>query len=277
MMIVSVTRADLRDEFDMADEASTLSPIPARTSLPSEQDYDAISQALMETSRGRWFLGEYAIRNRNADTRMVLDAVTRIEETLTAQNRAAPDTGLHETLAAVRRAVDDAQAALGAAFDLIRARIAQLDNAKAAIGMSTEAIVETVETAAEIVDVSAEAAGMAAEVLDVTSEAANESREIEDDYDEALLDMVALEMAAPDPAAIDDAPHAAAGEVHVAELPATDPRNITEEQEPPAAPAQPLAVQPSIQTLLQPARPAPPLNRSIARTDPRPRYRPTAR
>ena len=59
----------------MADEAFALSPISARAVLPSEQDYDAISEAFMETSRGRWFLGEYAKRNRNSDTRMVLDAV----------------------------------------------------------------------------------------------------------------------------------------------------------------------------------------------------------
>ena len=88
MMIVSVTRGDLRDEFDMADEAFALSPISARASLPSEEDYEAISQAFMETSRGRWFLGEYAKRNRNADTRMVLDAVARIEQTLAAQKQA---------------------------------------------------------------------------------------------------------------------------------------------------------------------------------------------
>jgi hypothetical protein len=79
-MFVSVTRDDLRDEFIMADEAFALSPISARAAQPREEDYEAISEAFMETSRGRWFLGEYARRNRNADTRMVLDAVARIEE-----------------------------------------------------------------------------------------------------------------------------------------------------------------------------------------------------
>ena len=79
-MIVNVTRDDLRDEFTMADEAFALSPISARAAQPREEDYDAISEAFMETSRGRWFLGEYAKRNRNADTRMVLDAVARIED-----------------------------------------------------------------------------------------------------------------------------------------------------------------------------------------------------
>jgi hypothetical protein len=78
-------RADLREEFDMADEAFALSPISARATLPSEEDYAAIAEAFMETSRGRWFLTEYAKRNRNADTRMVLDAVARIEQSLVAQ------------------------------------------------------------------------------------------------------------------------------------------------------------------------------------------------
>jgi len=87
MMIVSLVRRNLREESEMADEAFALSPISARAVLPTEQDYDAISEAFMETSRGRWFLGEYAKRNRNADTRMVLEAVGRIEETLATQNR----------------------------------------------------------------------------------------------------------------------------------------------------------------------------------------------
>ena len=88
-MIVSGTRNGLRDEFTMANEAFALSPISARAAEPSEQDYDAISEAFMETSRGRWFLGEYAKRNRNADTRMVLDAVARIEESIAAQRQRA--------------------------------------------------------------------------------------------------------------------------------------------------------------------------------------------
>src|SRR5246500_5948223 len=97
------------EEFAMADEAFALSPISARAALPSEEDYDAISQAFMETSRGRWFLGEYAKRNRNADTRMVLDAVERIEQTIVAQKQSADESGLTEALSAIRHAVDEAE------------------------------------------------------------------------------------------------------------------------------------------------------------------------
>src|SRR6476646_2553556 len=120
-MIVSVTRDDLRDEFTMADEAFALSPISARAALPSEQDYEAISEAFMETSRGRWFLGEYAKRNRNADTRMVLDAVARIEESLGAQRQAAQDAAyeerLGEALNAIRGAIESVQASAIATID----------------------------------------------------------------------------------------------------------------------------------------------------------------
>jgi hypothetical protein len=88
MVIVSVRRRDLRHEISMPDEAFALSPINARPSLPTEADYDAIQEAFMETARGRWFLGEYAKRNRNADTRMVLDAVERIEATIAGHRQA---------------------------------------------------------------------------------------------------------------------------------------------------------------------------------------------
>ena len=101
----------------MADEAFALSPISARAALPSEADYDAIKEAFMETSRGRWFLGEYAKRNRNADTSMVLDAVARIEETLAAQKKPVRDPLLDEALASFRAALMEAQAAATAALD----------------------------------------------------------------------------------------------------------------------------------------------------------------
>jgi hypothetical protein len=101
----------------MADEAFALSPISARATQPSEEDYAAIHEAFMETSRGRWFLGEYAKRNRNSDTRLVLDAVARIEESIAAQKQAAAEADLAEALAAIRSAVAGAQAVANAGLD----------------------------------------------------------------------------------------------------------------------------------------------------------------
>jgi chemotaxis regulatin CheY-phosphate phosphatase CheZ len=51
----------------------------------SEADYEAIEQAVMETSRGRWFLAEFARRNRTADTTMLLKALERIESAVTGE------------------------------------------------------------------------------------------------------------------------------------------------------------------------------------------------
>ena len=103
----------------MADEAFALSPISARAAQPSEADYDAIQEAFMETSRGRWFLGEYAKRNRNADTRMVLDAVARIEGTLAAQKQPERDPLLDQMMASFRTALSEARhAATTAVGDL---------------------------------------------------------------------------------------------------------------------------------------------------------------
>lgn len=101
----------------MANEAFALSPMSARAAEPNEQDYDAIREAFMETARGRWFLGEYAKRNRNADTAMVLDAVAKIEETLAAQRQPVVEDRLPEALVAIRRAIEDAESAAGKAFD----------------------------------------------------------------------------------------------------------------------------------------------------------------
>ena len=101
----------------MADEAFALSPISARAAQPSEEDYAAIHAAFMETSRGRWFLGEYAKRNRNADTHLVLDAVARIEESLAAQKESAAEADLAEALASIRKAVEEAQAAAHAGLE----------------------------------------------------------------------------------------------------------------------------------------------------------------
>jgi hypothetical protein len=101
----------------MAKDAFALSPISARALQPSEEDYEAISEAFMETARGRWFLGEYAKRNRNADTHMVLDAVARIEQSLTAQKQQATDDKLAGALTAIKASIDEARNAASAAID----------------------------------------------------------------------------------------------------------------------------------------------------------------
>src|SRR6476659_2344413 len=138
---VIVTRGDLREEFSMADEAFALSPISARAALPSEEDYAAIAEAFMETSRGRWFLTEYAKRNRNADTRMVLDAVARIEQNLDAQR----EETLEREASLQRLQQEEGLSAQQAAEAVVAAAAAQerLTEALAAIRNSVEAAEES--------------------------------------------------------------------------------------------------------------------------------------
>ena len=47
-----------------------------------QEDYLAIEAAVMETARGRWFLSEYARRNRNADTDTLLGAIDKLEKSI---------------------------------------------------------------------------------------------------------------------------------------------------------------------------------------------------
>jgi len=91
----------------VADEAHAPLSFPADAATPSEADYTAIHDVFMETARGRWFLAEFAKRNRNADTRMVLDAVARIEQSLAGTKDAPAD--LSEAFAAIRPIVEEAK------------------------------------------------------------------------------------------------------------------------------------------------------------------------
>ena len=92
----------------------------------------------METSRGRWFLTEYAKRNRNADTRMVLDAVARIEQSLAAQKEESlqKEVNLHreenllqESLAAHQQQAEEAAAAATAARNNLNDALAAMRGA----------------------------------------------------------------------------------------------------------------------------------------------------
>jgi hypothetical protein len=251
----------------MADEAFALSPISARPVQPGEADYDAIKEAFMETSRGRWFLGEYAKRNRNADTKMVLDAVARIEETISSQKKPERDPLLDEALASLRTALGEAREAasaaigdlaleqnlapvrkgarvireiawrlreigadsricdlidsqvaaidgaatklspadlanaLSGAFDRIEGKIAAFDAEDAAPSSSPAVEVSPPPDLGEALD--AETAVVNEAIADepaiaAVTEAAGEPVDAFDAGDEAMLDMVALEMGAPD-------------------------------------------------------------------------------
>ena len=61
----------------MSEKPSALSTIPPLP--PAVGEYDLICATMAESARGRWFLDEYARRNRNTDTAQVLAAIERME------------------------------------------------------------------------------------------------------------------------------------------------------------------------------------------------------
>ena len=63
---------------------------------PQEAEYDAVYAAVTATERGRWFLTEFASRNRHADTGALVAALARVEAAVAAnasshQSIAAPN------------------------------------------------------------------------------------------------------------------------------------------------------------------------------------------
>jgi hypothetical protein len=65
----------------------------------TEDDYDAIHAAVVETVRGRWFLAEYARRNRVEEVREMLAAIGRLETIVTTQRALPlPDSSPHQRL-----------------------------------------------------------------------------------------------------------------------------------------------------------------------------------
>lgn len=77
-----------------------------------EVDFESIHDAFMESERGRWFLVEFARRNRHADTALLLAAIGRIESILLAQRAAesvpAPrqDPAVHANPGAIKPDAD---------------------------------------------------------------------------------------------------------------------------------------------------------------------------
>src|SRR3984893_12900275 len=92
----------------MAEETfavSKISPAPA-----TERDYDSICAALMHSERGRWFLQEYARRNRSADTQVLLAAIERIEAVVCAERSKQAQQGFRSDLLEMAKAITPTRA-----------------------------------------------------------------------------------------------------------------------------------------------------------------------
>ena len=71
----------------------------------AERSFEAIEQAVLETARGRWFLAEYARRNRTADTRALLEAIGRLEGAVTGRDMPGDVARLRDDLTEMSGAI----------------------------------------------------------------------------------------------------------------------------------------------------------------------------
>lgn len=70
-----------------------------------EHAYEQIEAAVMETSRGRWFLAEYARRNRHSDTMAVLEAIESLQKNVTHRGALPAPDGLLSDIVEMARAI----------------------------------------------------------------------------------------------------------------------------------------------------------------------------
>jgi hypothetical protein len=79
----------------------------------TDNDYEAIEAAVMETARGRWFLSEHARRNRAADTVALLGAIKKLERIIAGASKPAGEAEILADLARLSKAAANAMALLG--------------------------------------------------------------------------------------------------------------------------------------------------------------------
>ena len=84
--------------------------IPQVLLAPAAGDYDVIFSALMQTERGRWFLQEYARRNRSADTNLLLAAIARIESAVCTERSQQLQPDLRADLVEMAQAITQTRA-----------------------------------------------------------------------------------------------------------------------------------------------------------------------
>ncbi|MGP0093633.1 MAG: hypothetical protein ACLPKB_27375 [Xanthobacteraceae bacterium] len=134
----------------MSNEPFALSPVAPPSTPPSESEYEAICATVMESARGRWFLSEFARRNRHADTRLVVDAIGRLEAAIRG-DQAQPVDHLRSALSDMAEAIARAKADIAAikSSDDQEGRIIEASEELDSIVDATEHATSTILAAAE--------------------------------------------------------------------------------------------------------------------------------
>jgi chemotaxis protein CheZ len=126
-------------------------PQPPSVTSWSNADYDAIAAAVVETARGRWFLAEHARRNRHADTKLILQAMEKIERTLSERMSGTVVDQMRVDLLAIANAIEQTKAEI-AAIKPVGEGLGQISAASSEF----DSIVETTEKSASNIIASAE-------------------------------------------------------------------------------------------------------------------------
>ncbi|CAN7704513.1 hypothetical protein LJR009_002026 [Bosea sp. LjRoot9] len=117
-------------------EARSLTPL-------SETDYEAIAAAVMETARGRWFMAEFAKRNRQADTAQLLTAIGRIERVVgVGAQPAPPEPSLREAAALITDLRLDLERISGRSQEPSSGLAARIESASGSIAAAVESVQE---------------------------------------------------------------------------------------------------------------------------------------
>ncbi|MCJ2092427.1 hypothetical protein MKK67_07945 [Methylobacterium sp. J-072] len=123
----------------------------APASAPAE--YEAIEATIGLTERGRWFLAEYARRNRAAETEMLLGAMSRLERAVTTDRDHQTFGQLHGNLVEMAAAISQTKAEIAAisARDSKQTRLTQASLALDAIVRETEQATSDILGSAEAI------------------------------------------------------------------------------------------------------------------------------
>ncbi|MEH3144435.1 MAG: hypothetical protein PGN34_03595 [Methylobacterium frigidaeris] len=117
----------------------------------SPEEYDTLESALLETTRGRWFLSEYARRNRHADTDVLLDAIGRLENAVKSDRAPQGLDRLRFDLMEMAKAISRTKSEIAAihAPDHDQSRLIEASEALDAIVRTTERATSDILEAAE--------------------------------------------------------------------------------------------------------------------------------
>jgi hypothetical protein len=116
-------------------------------------EYEAIEATMCLSERGRWFLAEYARRNRAAETEMLLGAMRRLEHAVTADRDQQTVGHLHGNLVEMAAAISQTKAEIAAisARDNEPTRLTQASLALDAIVRETEQATSDILGSAEAI------------------------------------------------------------------------------------------------------------------------------